>query len=108
MLSQVAVYGLPVTLEGLATVAGTPETAVRQAAEQWRAAALVHMDRSGGRDLWSVYGMLRSWLLAPERLALPAQQAARVAATQAAAMVGATITAATARGTLSLSAAAMS
>jgi tetratricopeptide (TPR) repeat protein len=80
MLSRAAVYGLPVTLEGLAAVAGAPEAVVRQAADQWRAAALVHVDRSGGRDLWLVYGMLRGWLLAPERIGQAALQAAQVAA----------------------------
>jgi CHAT domain/AAA ATPase domain len=78
MLSQAAVYGLPVTLEGLAAVAGTPVAAVREAAEQWRALALVHGDASGGRDLWSVYGMLRGWLLA--RLSAEERRAAHVAA----------------------------
>jgi hypothetical protein len=77
-LSQAAVYGLAVTLEGLAAVAGTPVAALREAAELWRALALVHVDASGGRDLWSVYGMLRGWLLA--RLDGEGQQAAHVAA----------------------------
>ena len=80
MLTRAAVYGLPVTLEGLAAVAGASEAVVRQAAEQWRAAALVHVDRSRGRDLWLVYGMLRSWLLAPERLEREALRVAQQAA----------------------------
>jgi tetratricopeptide (TPR) repeat protein len=78
MLSQAAVYGLAVTLEGLAAVAGTPVAALREAAEQWRALALVHVDPGGGRELWSVYGMLRGWLLA--RLDGDGQRAAHVAA----------------------------
>src|SRR4029077_19545610 len=53
MLSQAAVYGLAVTLEGLAAVAGTPVAAMRETAELWHALALVHVDASGGRDLWS-------------------------------------------------------
>src|SRR5262249_40382333 len=73
MLSRAAVFGLAVTLDGLAAVAGAPATAVREAAAQGRALALVHLDASGGRGLWSVYGMLRHWLLAPERLAAEEQ-----------------------------------
>jgi tetratricopeptide (TPR) repeat protein len=83
MLSQAAVFGLAVPVEGLAAVAGAsaPEmSAVREAAAQWRSLALAHMDASGGRDLWSVYGMLRSWLLSPERLPAEACQAAHRAA----------------------------
>ena len=64
MLSQAAVYGLAVTLEGLAAVAGRPVEAVREAAELWRVLALVQVDASGGRDLWSVYGMCRGLALA--------------------------------------------
>src|SRR5262249_27111470 len=78
MLSQSAVYGLAVTLEGLAPVARTPVAALRAAAEQWRALALVQLDMSAGRELWSVYGMLRGWLLV--RLGAEEQQAAHLAA----------------------------
>lgn len=82
MLSRATVYGLPVTLEGLAAVAGVEVAAVRAAAAQWRDAALVHVDGSGGGggELWSVCGMLRSWLLAPERLAAAERQQAQLAA----------------------------
>ena len=81
MLSRAAVYGIPVTLEGLAAVAGGPGAAVREAAEQWRIFALAHRDVGHGyHDLWSVYGMLRGWLLAPERLNAEERRAAHVAA----------------------------
>ena len=56
MLSRAATYGLAVTLEGLAAVAGTPVASMQGAAERWRAFALVQMDAGGARELWSVYG----------------------------------------------------
>ena len=80
MLSQAAVYGLPVTLEGLAAVAGVSAETARGAAEQGRVAALLHVDTGSGRSLWSVYGMLRGWLLAPERLDADARRASQAAA----------------------------
>ena len=55
---------------------GVTESAAREAAERWREAALAHKDASRTRDLWSVYGMLRAWLLAPERLSAEARQTA--------------------------------
>ena len=63
----------------LAAVTGMPAGAVRAAAEQWRGLSLAHVDGSGGRELWSVYGLLRSWLLAPERLSAEAVRAAHSA-----------------------------
>jgi hypothetical protein len=59
MLSQAAVFGLAVTVDGLAAVAGVAAPAVREAAAQWRGSALAHMNTGSGRDLCSVYGMLR-------------------------------------------------
>ena len=75
MLAQVAVFGLPMTLEGLAAVTNTGEATVRSATGHWRALALAHGD-SGER--WSAYGMLRAWLLA--KLDEPARKAAHHAA----------------------------
>ena len=80
MLSQAMVFGLAVTVDGLAAVAGVAAPAVREAAAQWRASALAHMNTGSGRDLWSVYGMLRGWLLAPERLSAEDRRAAHLAA----------------------------
>jgi tetratricopeptide (TPR) repeat protein len=80
MLSRVAVYQVPVSLAGVAAVAGISETAARVEAERWRRLALVHVDGSAGTDLWLVYGLLRSWLLAPGRLPAEERQAAHRAA----------------------------
>ena len=80
MLSQAAVFGLPVPVEGLAAVAGATVVAVREASAQWRSLALVHADASGGRELWSVYGTLRAWLLAPARLSAEERRSAHLAA----------------------------
>ena len=80
MLSCVAVYNLPVTLEGLAAVVDLPEAVGPRTAKQWQVAALMSVDRTGGRDLWSVYGMLRGWLLSSQRLGQSARRAAHKAA----------------------------
>jgi tetratricopeptide (TPR) repeat protein len=79
MLSRCAVYGVPVTLEGLAAAAGEPVTAVE--VEAWQRLALVHADANAdGGGLWSVYGVLRGWLMAPERLGVEERRAAHRAA----------------------------
>jgi esterase/lipase superfamily enzyme len=80
MLSRTAVYGVPVTIDGVAAAAGAPIESVREAAAQWRSLALVHSDGSSGRELWSVYGLLRHWLLRPERLSVKERGAAHLAA----------------------------
>jgi tetratricopeptide (TPR) repeat protein len=80
MLSRAAVYQVPVSLAGISAAAGIPDVAARTEVERWRRLALVHADDSTGRDLWSVYGLLRSWLLGPERLAVEERRAAHRAA----------------------------
>jgi tetratricopeptide (TPR) repeat protein len=80
MLSRAAVFRAAVTIDGLAAVTGMGTAAVREMLGQWRALALAHVDTSGGRDLWSIYGMLRNWLLSPERLSAEARKAAHLAA----------------------------
>ena len=79
MLRRVAVLGLAVPLDGLAAVGGVTQTEARLAAETARQAALLHCVLGEG-PLWSVYGTLRSWLLAPERVPEDERLAAHLAA----------------------------
>lgn len=72
-------------LDRIALPSATEEAAapvVREAVAQWRALALAlaHGDASGGQDLWSVYGMLRHWLLAPGRLSAEERRTSHLAA----------------------------
>jgi tetratricopeptide (TPR) repeat protein len=80
MLSRAAVFGLAVTVDGLAAVAGMAVTVVQAAAAQWHTLALAHLDAAGERNLWSIYGVLRNWLLAPERLPVAERLSAHLAA----------------------------
>ncbi len=78
-LCRSAVYGVPVTLEGLAAVAGEPLDGVRACVRSWQDRAFAYQET--GRSavpLWVVYGLLRGWLLA--RLSQDEQNAARKAA----------------------------
>jgi tetratricopeptide (TPR) repeat protein len=59
-LCRSAVYSVPVTLEGLAAVAGVPLDQVPFFAQSWRDRAFVYTEKS----LWVIYGILRPWLLA--------------------------------------------
>lgn len=61
-LSRSAVYGVPVTLEGLAAAAGGTLEGVETFANEWKDRAFVYQET--GKSLWFVYGLLRSWLLA--------------------------------------------
>ncbi|HKV38055.1 MAG TPA: CHAT domain-containing protein, partial [Blastocatellia bacterium] len=68
-LTRAAVYAVPVSPEGLAAAAGATVEHVRQFAGGWRDYGLAYPDRERGpSELWSVYGLLRGWLLAPERI----------------------------------------
>jgi tetratricopeptide (TPR) repeat protein len=80
MLSRAAVYSIPVTVEALAAAAGTTTEAVQREVEQWQRLALAHTDIGRGRGLWTVYGMLRSWLLAAQRLSEAERKAAQLRA----------------------------
>ena len=60
-LSRSAVYGVPVTMEGLAAAAGGTMEGVEAFAQEWKDGALAYEET--GKALWSVYGLLRSWLL---------------------------------------------
>jgi len=80
-LSRVAVYGVPVTLEGFAAAAGESLEKLRTFSRQWRDYALVYPEREGVADeVWRIYGLLRGWLVAPERLGPDDRRAAHRAA----------------------------
>ena len=64
-LCRSAVYGVPVTLEGLAAVAGEPLDSVRAFARSWQDRAFAYQETGKSKEpLWIVYGLLRGWLLA--------------------------------------------
>ncbi|VVB96564.1 Tetratricopeptide repeat protein [uncultured archaeon] len=66
-LSRVAVFAIPVNLRGMRAVTGETEEKLRSFTGEWQAYALAYPEPAAdGR--WIVYGLLRSWLLAPERL----------------------------------------
>jgi len=71
-LCRAAVYGVPVTLEGLAVASGVPLDDVRAFAGSWQDRAFAYQETGRLENpLWIVYGLLRSWLLAklsPEEL----------------------------------------
>jgi tetratricopeptide (TPR) repeat protein len=68
-LSRAAVYSVAVNLEGVAAVTGASLDAVRGFIREWLNYALIYPDSERGTgDLWSVYGLLRGWLLMPPRL----------------------------------------
>ena len=64
-LCRSAVYGVPVTLEGLAAVAGEPLDGVQAFAQSWQDRAFAYQETGKSKEsLWVVYGLLRGWLLA--------------------------------------------
>jgi tetratricopeptide (TPR) repeat protein len=80
-LSRAAVYGVPVNLEGLAAASGESEDRLGSFTRQWQDYALAYPEREkAGDELWTVYGLLRGWLLAPERLSEDERRVAHKAA----------------------------
>ena len=68
-LSRVAVYSVPVNLGGLAAVAGSTVDRLKEFTTAWRDYGLAYSDRERGpSELWSIYALLRGWLLAPDRI----------------------------------------
>jgi tetratricopeptide (TPR) repeat protein len=61
-LSRSSVYGVPMTFEGLAAVTGATPEVVEVFAKEWQDRAFAYQET--GMSLWSVYGLLRGWLLA--------------------------------------------
>jgi tetratricopeptide (TPR) repeat protein len=80
-LSRAAVYGVPINFAGLEAVTGLSADALRGFARQWQDYSLAHpeQERADG-GLWTVYGLLRGWLLAPERMNPEERRAAHLAA----------------------------
>jgi len=63
-LSRAAVYSVAVSVPGLAAVIGVGIDGVRGFLREWQNYALAYPDTERGADhLWSVYGLLRGWLL---------------------------------------------
>jgi len=60
-LSQVAVFAVPVILEGLFAVSSVPQESISALAGEWADRAFAY--RKPERPLWIVYGLLRPWLL---------------------------------------------
>jgi tetratricopeptide (TPR) repeat protein len=64
-LSRASVYGIPITLEGLAAVTGAQVERLRLFTREWQEYALAYPEREGApSELWTTYGLLRGWLLA--------------------------------------------
>ena len=64
-LCRAAVYGVPVTLEGLAAVAGESLDRVQAFARSWQDRAFAYQETGKSKEpLWMIYGLLRGWLLA--------------------------------------------
>jgi len=64
-LCRSAVYGVPVTLEGLAAVAWEPLDRLQAFARSWQDRAFAYQETGKSKEpLWIVYGLLRGWLLA--------------------------------------------
>ncbi len=80
-LSRIAVYNTAVSVEGIAAAAGIEVERARDFLREWQNRALACKDiELGIDDLWSVYGLLRRWLLSPERLSEEDRLAAHHAA----------------------------
>ena len=63
-LCHSAVHGVPVTLEGLAAVAGEPLKDISAFARSWQDRAFAYQETGKSKEsLWIVYGLLRGWLL---------------------------------------------
>ena len=80
-LSQAAVYEIPVTLAGLAAVTGETEAHLHTFTRTWQSYALAYPEhRQATGVLWTVYGVLRGWLLTPDHLSPDERRAAHQAA----------------------------
>ncbi len=78
-LCRSAVYGVPVTLEGLAAASVETLDSMRAFAGSWQDRAFAYLERGRSEEpLWIVYGLLRGWLL--EKLSLEERKDAHKAA----------------------------
>jgi tetratricopeptide (TPR) repeat protein len=64
-LSRAAVFGVAVNLEALAAVSGQSIERLREHTRAWQQVALAYPERG---ELWAIYGVVRGWLMAAERL----------------------------------------
>jgi hypothetical protein len=63
-LSKAAVFGIAMNLDGLAAVTGESKEKLAGFVKEWRDRAFVYPDRErSDLELWSVYGLLKEWLL---------------------------------------------
>jgi hypothetical protein len=60
-LSQAAVFAVPVTLDGFSAVSGVLQESMSALAGEWADRAFAY--RNPERPIWTVYGLLRPWLL---------------------------------------------
>ncbi len=79
-LSRAAVYSVPVNMDALAAVTGESHEKLRDFTRQWRSYAMAYTEREqANTELWTIYGLLRGWLLAPERLSAEERRASHQA-----------------------------
>jgi tetratricopeptide (TPR) repeat protein len=81
-LSRAAVYGVPVDIDGLRAVSGQEIDRLVGMTREWQEYALVYAKGPQGTvsELWTVYGVLRGWLLAEKRINLQHRKEAHRAA----------------------------
>ena len=60
-LRRAAVFAVPVTLDGFSAVSGVPQESILALAEEWADRAFAY--RNIEKSTWTVYGLLRPWLL---------------------------------------------
>jgi tetratricopeptide (TPR) repeat protein len=62
-LCRVAVYGIPVTLQGLDAAAEVSPDKVQAFARSWQDRAFIYHETKKSVTPWFIYGLLRNWLL---------------------------------------------
>jgi tetratricopeptide (TPR) repeat protein len=79
-LSRAAVYSVPMTLEGYAAAADVDVETMHRCARQWQNRAFAYPESNEETDVqrWSIYGLLRDWLL--QHLSADERRAAHEAA----------------------------
>ena len=60
-LCRAAVFAVPVNLDGFSAVSGVPQESISPLAGEWADRAFAY--RNPERPTWTVYGLLRPWLL---------------------------------------------
>ncbi len=76
-LSRSAIYSVAVNLEGLSAVTGQDVSRLADLTREWREYALAYPEaQTRSRELWTVYGVLRGWLLADQRIATQERKSA--------------------------------